>query len=168
MSDAPAAPTTDEPVKLFGDPHVGHVVRGPDRRSGDANHASTSAGAPATGRSAEQWAARFEADHLAGHRGDAVRALRIGGGDTVATLLHVGGFLLLGLTLVMSGIIFSNAKNVGAFSDPWNSNRVAIGFAVLAVGLIDSAILIGLARVISFQLATLRLTLRAHEPGSAG
>lgn len=162
-SDA-AEPDDDTPIRMFGDPRSEFVQRGPDRRR------TVAAPTPVPVEHHEEHVIRLEAEHLPPHRGDSARALRIGRGDAIATILNVAGFLLFGATLVMSAIIFSNAKNVGAFSDPWNSNRVAIGFAVLALGLIDSALLIGVARVISYQLATLRLKLRAleHEQHSIG
>lgn len=163
MPDAPtpnAAPTGDgDEVALFGDPRSALVVRGPDRRRPEGERAT------------------FDADHAPNHldlvRGEGEhlamiprsvgsgRALRLGRGDGFATALNVLGVVVFVSSVVGGALILYNAQDVGAFSDPFNSNRVAIGVAVVGVGVSLSAILVGVARAITYQLATLRL--RLHE-----
>lgn len=160
-----AAPTDDdEDVALFGDPRSAYVDRGPDRRrsSGerppfDAEHAPN-----------HLEIVRGEGDHIAviSRSTGTARALRLGRGDGFATALNLLGVVVFAASIVGGGLILYNAQDVGAFSDPLNSNRVAIGLAVLGVGVSLAAILVGVARAITYQLATLRL--RLHELDQAG
>ena len=87
---------------------------------------------------------------------DPAHAVRLGRGDGVATLLMALGLLVFVATIIIGSLILYNAKTVGAFSDPWDSTRVAIGLAVLAIGTVQSALLVGLSRTISYLLANLR------------
>lgn len=154
MSDT--ADSDEEPaVKLFGDPRSKFVERGPDRRT----PATTVTPLPSRelSRTAQQPA-------TTGHRSmDPAQAIRLGRGDGVATALSVLGVLVFGTTVITGAIILYNAKNVGAFRNPWDSTRVAIGLAVLAVGIVQSAILVGLSRAVSYLLAILRLRSMDHH-----
>lgn len=155
MSDT--VDTGGEPaVKLFGDPRSKFIERGPDRRA-----------APTT---VSRDLVRATGEPT-GRQMDPVRAVRAGRGDGVATALAVLGVLLFGASMIVGTLILYNAKDVGAFSNPWNSTRVAIGIAVFAIGIVQSALLIGLSRAISYLLASVRLQTReagvAHLPGAA-
>ena len=127
---------------MFGDPRAHFVERGPERRTPDSDPA-----APLTPISPQQ---RL-------HRPDASSALRLGRGDPIATALLVLGILSFAATIVAGSLILYNAKTVGAFSNPWDSTRVAIGLAVLAIGAVLSALLVGLSRAIAYLLAVFRL-----------
>ncbi len=81
----------------------------------------------------------------------------------VATALTALGAVSFVTTIVVGSLILYNAKRVGAFSNPWDSTRVAIGLAVLAVGVILSALLVGVSRVIEYLVADLRLRAREVE-----
>ena len=83
-------------------------------------------------------------------------ALRSGRGDGFATVLMIAGILVLGGTIVAGVLILYNAKSVGAFRNPWDSTRVAIGIAVLAIGIVQAAILLGLSRALSYLAAERR------------
>lgn len=143
-------------IALFGDPRSPLVQRGPDRRRSHPVEPSTQL---------EIEALRLEVERLTAthHSTGPGRALRLGRGDGFATALNVLGLLVFVGTLIVSSLIFYNAQNVGAFSDPWDSSRVAIGCAVLSLGLVHAAVLIGVARAITYQLATLRLKIREAE-----
>lgn len=154
----------DEPVKLFGDPRSGHVRRGPDRRVAPDPLASDAAvpdnhvpdnHVPEGVRADGEWHI-----YTAGRHHDFGRALRLGRGDSWATALNVLGMIVLVVSVVAGVLILNNAQDVGAFDDPFNSNRVAIGISVLGLGIVHAAILIGVARAITYQLAGLRLRLR--------
>lgn len=146
----------DSPVKLFGDPRSAVLTRGPDRRAKQERDETSVADARAA-----MLALELERHHLAALRPFGVgRALRLGRGDGFATALNVLGMLVFAGSLVAGVLILNNAQDVGAFSNPWNSNRLAIGIAVLALGFTHSAILIGVARAITYQLASLRLKMR--------
>ena len=146
----------DSPVKLFGDPRASHVTRGPERRASkviEGAHAET-----------HLEIIRGDGDHhpsVIPRSPGPGRALRLGRGDGFATSLNALGVLVLSGSIIAGCVILYNAKNVGAFSDPWNSDRVAIGLAVLGVGISLGALLLGVARAITYQLATLRL--KMHE-----
>lgn len=145
-----------EPVKLFGDPRSPLIERGPDRRTTE----------PRPHRDVLPWGPAAPGGEV--FRGvDPGHAVRIGRGDGVATALAVLGVLVFGSTIVAGGLILYNAKNIGAFRNPWDSTRVAIGLAVLAVGIVQSAILVGLSRAISYLLAGLRLRTREAELAAA-
>ena len=149
----------DEPVKLFGDPRSALATRGPERRvrSDDDDHRAAEARAALV-------ALEIERHHLLTVRPfGAGRALRLGRGDGFATALNILSFVVFAISLGVGVIILYNAKDVGAFSDPFNSNRVAIGLAVLALGLIHAAILAGVSRAITYQLASLRLKMRGPD-----
>lgn len=161
MSDT--AEFDEEPaIKLFGDPRAKFVERGPDRRIEQTI-------APAT-MSRELLPRPAGPPASSGLRSiDPSHAVRLGRGDGVATALTVLGVMVFGATTIAGTLILYNAKNVGAFSNPWDSTRVAIGLAVLAVGIVQSAILIGLSRAVSYLLAILRLrSIDAQELHSAG
>lgn len=156
MSDT-AQPHEPE-VKLFGDPQSRFVERGSDRRR------STPTNPDATAVVAADPTVRLPAPGGVTHRSlDPAQAVRLGRGDAVATALSVLGILVLGVTIIVGTLILYNAKNVGAFSNPWDSTRVAIGLAVLAVGIVQSAILIGLSRVTAYLLAILRMRAFEHD-----
>ena len=138
----------EDPIRLFGDPRAHFIDRGPERRTPDPDVAPLH-----TPLSAQ----------LHHHRPDASRALRVGRGDPVATALLVLGALSFTATLVAGSLILYNAKTVGAFSNPWDSTRVAIGIAVFAIGTILSALLIGTSRAITYLLAVFRQRAREME-----
>lgn len=151
MTDDGEDQVDDPSGRLFGDPRSAYVQRGPERRAADeAGYV----------RPPELGAQALPARHL-----NSGYALRSGRGDGFATVLMIAGILVLGGTIVAGVLILYNAKNVGAFSNPWDSTRVAIGVAVLAVGLVQSVILIGLSRVTSYLLAIMRLRTREHDLG---
>lgn len=137
----PSSDSDDEPTRLFGDARSPLVQRGPDRRSDSDGTGAHIVAAPSRLMS----------------RMDASSAVRLGGGDLVASLL--AGFALVTFVATIIGgiLILYNAKTNGAFSNPWDSTRVAIGIAVLAIGLVLSALLLGVSRAISYLLASLRL-----------
>lgn len=156
--------TGDGDIALFGDPRSAHVVRGPDRRRNDAERPQFDvAHAPN-----HLDIVRGEGDHhvVVPRTTGPGRALRLGRGDGFATALNILAVVLFASSLIGGSLILYNAQDVGAFSDPLNSNRVAIGLAVLGVGIALSALLAGVARAITYQLATLRL--RLHELDQAG
>lgn len=154
----------DAPVKLFGDPRSAMAARGPDRRARTNDDDQRAADA----RSAVL-ALEIERHHLTTERASgAGRALRLGRGDGFATALNVLGVLVFATSVIAGSIILYNANDVGAFSDPFNSNRVAIGLAVLALGIVHSAILVGVARAITYQLASVRLRLKDGERHESG
>lgn len=156
MTDTAAS--DDEPaVKLFGDARSKFVERGPDRRR--------SAPGPTTALAAtsRDVTPRPGIPPATRRTIDPAHAIRLGRGDGVATALSVLGVMVFGVTIIAGTLILYNAKDVGAFSNPWNSTRVAIGLAVVAVGLVQSAILIGLARAVSYLLALLRLRSMDHH-----
>lgn len=80
--------------------------------------------------------------------------VRLNRGTGFATFLLVSGWLLFGATLIAGGLIIYNAQEVGAFSNPWNSTRLAVGIAVLSIGLTQSILMIALSLVMT-QLQTL-------------
>ena len=133
---------------MFGDPRAQFAERGPDRRAPDTG--STPHLTPLVSQQRR-------------HRPDPSSALRLGRGDHVATALLILGLLSLTATIVAGSLILYNAKTVGAFSNPWDSTRVAIGLAVYAIGIILSALLIGLSRAITYLLAVFRQ--QARETG---
>lgn len=147
MSDDADDQLEDPPISLFGDPRSSFVQRGPERRVEDAPGARSDLAllAPPI--------RHFDPGH----------ALRTGRGDGFATMLMVLGVLVFGASIIAGSLILYNAKNVGAFSNPWDSTRVAIGVSVLAVGVVHSVLLIGLSRVTSYLLAILRMRARHHE-----
>jgi len=144
--------------KLFGEGRT-FVERGQDRRSIAVEHAA------ATATRAHVEAVRHDPPaFVAGSRAhEADRALRLGRGDALASGLTALGVLVFVVTIVAGTIILNNARDVGAFSNPWNSNRVAIGLGVLAFGIIHTALLLGVARAIAYQRASARLQMRAYE-----
>jgi hypothetical protein len=142
MADNSDELVDDPPVRLFGDPRSALVQRGPERRH---DQVITAASPDLTSLS------------MKSRQIDPGHALRSGRGDGFAAVLMVLGIMVFVATVITSTLILYNAKNVGAFSNPWDSTRVAIGLAVLAVGLVQSVILIGLSRVTSYLLAILRL-----------
>lgn len=148
-------PADDESgVKLFGDPRSAVVYRGPERRTESVaadDHSSPSTAAPPT--------IRYVESHP---------TIRLGRGDGFATFLLVLGVLVFGVTVVAGTLILYNAKNVGAFSNPWDSTRVAIGSAVLAVGTVQAALLVGLSRATSYLLALLRQRSKDHDHHGIG
>ncbi|MFN8052111.1 MAG: hypothetical protein U0Q22_11775 [Acidimicrobiales bacterium] len=172
MTEASADPSSAEadeaPIKLFGDPRSAHVQRGPERRSTDRPNVDHAAADLAAEAHLDQLRAdndRYAA--LAMRSPAAARALRLGRGDGFATALNLLGGLVFGASVIAGAVILYNARSVGAFSNPWNSNRVAIGLAVLGVGISQAAMLVGLARVLTYQLATVRLRLRELDnPGT--
>lgn len=142
----------EEPIKMFGDPRSAFVQRGPDRRR--TVTPTDEATVEAIRREIEQ--------HLsaaARNRGR-VSAVRSGRGDAYSTALSALGVVVFLVSVVAGSIILYNAKSVGAFSDPWDSSRVAIGLVVLGLGIVHAAILLGVARAITYQLAALRLRQR--------
>lgn len=147
MTDDVTASLGDVDVKLFGDPRSADVYRGPERRSAATPAASTPSGGAST----------------ALPRHTEVPSVGLGRGDGFATFLFVLGTLVLLVTVVVGTLILYNARNVGAFSNPWDSTRVAIGLAVLAVGITQSALLIGLSRVTTYLVVLLRLRARDHD-----
>ena len=125
-----------EAVQLFGDPRSKYIERGPDRRSTPVESSEAASPALALGT-----------DHsLASSRPD----------DVLSTALAVLGLLVFGAAIIAGALILYNAKSVGAFRNPWDSTRVAIGITVLAVGIVQAAILIGLSRVLSYFAAERR------------
>ena len=132
----------DEPIRLFGDPRASRIERRPERRS---------SWPPDTGEPPPRSLGAIAA----------APAARLGRGDIVATALTALGAVSFVVTIIVGSLILYNAKRVGAFSNPWDSTRVAIGLAVFAVGIILSALLLGVSRVIEYLVADLRL--RAHE-----
>jgi len=145
----PSDHTEAEPVRMFGDPLSAFVQRGPDRR--------------ASSEDINVEALRREIDlHLtAAHRkAGPGRAARLGHGDGYAMALNILALIVFVVTIVAGTVILYNAKDVGAFANPWDSSRVAIGLVVLGVGIVHSAILLGVARAITYQLAALRLKMR--------
>jgi len=138
----------EDPIRLFGDPRAHFVDRGPERRAPDPDVAPLH-----TPLSSQ----------LHHPRPDASSALRVGRGDPVATALLVLGVLSFAATIVAGSLILYNAKTVGAFSNPWDSTRVAIGIAVFAIGTVLSALLIGTSRAITYLLAVFRQRAREME-----
>lgn len=138
MSDQHGA---EDSIRLFGDPRAQFAERGPDRRS------------PDTGTTPHRTPVAQQQPRT---RPDASSALRLGRGDPVATALLVLGLLSLTATIVAGSLILYNAKTVGAFSNPWDSTRVAIGLAVFAIGSILSALLTGLSRALTYLLGVFR------------
>lgn len=132
----------DEPIRLFGDPRAAQIERRPERRSSWPPDASEPQRRPLGAIAAAPVA-------------------RLGRGDIVATALTALGAVSFVVTIIVGSLILYNARRVGAFSNPWDSTRVAIGLAVFAVGIILSALLLGVSRVIEYLVADLRL--RAHE-----
>lgn len=157
MTDTAAS--DDEPaIKLFGDPRSKFVERGPDRRRSDTGSS------PVLAATSPEVTPRSATPPSATRRTlEPTHALRLGRGDSVSTVLSVLGVLVFGSTIIAGTLILYNAKDVGAFRNPWNSTRVAIGLAVLAVGIVQSAILIGLSRVTAYLLAILRMRAFDHE-----
>ena len=123
-------------VQMFGDPRSKFVVRGPDRRSGTAMGDPSGDPTPQLG--------------LDPHPPHAGRS------NLMSTALAVLGLLVFGTSIIAGSLILYNAKTVGAFSNPWNSTRVAISLAVFALGIVLSAILLGLSRVLTLLLADRR------------
>lgn len=154
-----ASPPDESEVALFGDPRSAeHVARGPDRRA--SHRPEVAEPAPEALHTDEHHIAVVPRSPTPG------RALRLGRGDGWATALTTLGIIVFAASVISGGLILNNAQAVGAFSDPWNSNRVAIGLAVLGVGISQAALLIGVARAITYQLATLRL--KMYELDHAG
>lgn len=120
-------------VRLFGDLQSGFVERGPERRSAGPGSATMDGGV-----------VRHAYVHPASR------------GDVLSTVLAVLGLLVFGTAVIAGGLILHNAKTVGALRNPWDSTRVAIGLAVLAIGVVQSAILIGVSRILSVQAAERR------------
>lgn len=151
MSDAVTAPddsdsaSADEPIRMFGDPRSALVTRGPERRATLVRHLAAEPG--------------HDHPHDPDHNVTPARGLRLGKGDGFATALNFLGILVFIASTVMGAIILYNANHYGALSDPLDSNRVAIGLAVLALGWVHSAVLIGVARALTYQLASLRVKL---------
>lgn len=141
----------EPPIKLFGDPRSPLVERGPDRRTISAGPSEPVSRSVAL----EQPGVRRYSEP--GH------ALRSGRGDAVSTGLAVLAVLVFAATVIAGSLILYNAKTVGAFSNPWDSTRVAIGVTVLAVGIVQSALLIGVSRAIAYLLGGLRLRERDLE-----
>ena len=153
VAEADEDPAEEEtPAKLFGDPHSQLIERGPERRAIESAPNGDPAG---RGRPLEDNGRRRPSEP--GH------VLRSGRGDSVATGLIVLAVLVFGSTVIAGTLILYNAKTIGAFSNPWDSTRVAIGVSVLAVGLVQSAILVGVSRVISYLLGTIRVRERELE-----
>lgn len=125
-----------EAVQLFGDPRSKFIERGPDRRSTPVESSEAASPASALGRN----------HSLASSRPD----------DVLSTALAVLGLLVFGAAIIAGALILYNAKSVGAFRNPWDSTRVAIGITVLAVGIVQAAILIGLSRLLSYFAAERR------------
>lgn len=170
MPDATTPETgspSDEEIALFGDPRSAQVVRGPDRRRGD--HDGDRPLFDAAHAPNHLDIVRGEGDHhvIISRAAGPGRALRLGRGDGFAATLTILGVVLFVASVVSGALILYNAQDVGAFSDPLNSNRVAIGFAVLGVGIALSALLVGLGRAITYLLATLRLRLHELDQASA-
>lgn len=138
----------DELPRMFGDSRAVFAERGPDRRS-----AAETTGPP---ENPLQPTGIPQLRQL-----DPSSAVRLGRGDSVAAVLTGFGVVTFVATVIAGTLILYNAKSVGAFSNPWDSTRVAIGLAVLAVGLILSALLIGVSRAISYLLGVLRLSAHA-------
>ncbi|MCO5312176.1 MAG: hypothetical protein M9952_04465 [Microthrixaceae bacterium] len=128
-NDAERAEGAEE-VRLFGDPRSGLI----DRRS---------PGTPTP-----------EGAAMARRATDIDSGVRLNRGTGFATFLLVSGWLLFGATLIAGGLIIYNAQEVGAFSNPWNSTRLAVGIAVLSIGLTQSILMIALSLVMT-QLQTL-------------
>ncbi len=123
-------------VQLFGDPRSKYIERGPDRRLGASD-------APAPGEAIPQ---------LGVDAGQANTPT----GDWLSTVLAVLGLFVFGSAIIAGALILYNAKSVGAFRNPWDSTRVAIGIAVLAIGIVQAAILLGLSRALSYLAAERR------------
>ena len=123
-------------VQLFGDPRSRYIERGPERRI-SANES------PAPGQ------AILPLGVDAG-QANAPRS------DLLSTVLAVLSLFVFGTAIIAGALILYNAKSVGAFRDPWDSTRVAIGIAVLAIGIIQAAILVGLSRALSYLSAERR------------
>lgn len=137
-----------EPVKMFGDPRSALITRGPDRRV--AHRATDSAAAPPAAALPSSAAALIRAPRTS-------RAIRLGGGDTVGAMLWFLGILVLIAAAMFGTLILVNARSLGAFSNPWNSNRVAIGLTVYALGSVHGALLIGVSRAITYHRAAFRM-----------
>lgn len=75
----------------------------------------------------------------------------------MAAALMVLAVLVLASTAIAGTLILYNAKAVGAFSNPWDSTRVAIGLAVLALGIVHTALLVGVSRAITYMLGSVRI-----------
>lgn len=132
MNDEAGA-SDDSTVQLFGDPRSKFVERAAERRSVvDDGDITGLGGLPS------------------------LPAGRRGRDDGIATALMVLGVMVFGGTVIAGTLILINARDVGAFRNPWNSTRVAIGIAVFAIGLVQSAIVLGLARVLSHLAADRR------------
>ena len=150
MSDEAPVPD-DVAVRLFGDPLSAVIYRGPERRSPSDPEAGG-----LSSRDLQHLPALTHERHM-----EPIPTIRTGKGDGYATLLFVLGVTVLVITIGTGSLILYNAKTVGAFSNPWDSTRVALGLAVLAVGIVQSALLVGLSRATSYLLALLRL--RSHD-----
>lgn len=120
-------------VKLFGDPRSKFVERGPDRRVAQPSPANING--------------------VAAHDAPPHHSTR---SDFLSTALAVLGLLVFGSALITGVLILYNAKTVGALRNPWDSTRVAIGLAVLALGVVQSAVLIGVSRILSMLAADRR------------
>ena len=117
-------------VQMFGDPRSKFIERGPERRAAEDPPPEVKDSTPA-----------FVLD---GIHANARRS------DVAPTAFAVLGLLVFGAAVIVGGLILYNAKSVGAFRNPWDSTRVAIGITVLAIGMVQAAILLGLSRVLSY------------------
>lgn len=134
MSDE--AGTAGEAVQLFGDPRSKFIERGPDRRLTEDPQTEVKSLTPAFA---------LEGVHA-----------NIRRNDIAPTAFAVFGLLVFGAAVIAGGLILYNAKSVGAFRNPWDSTRVVIGITVLAVGVVQATILLGLSRVLSYLAADRR------------
>lgn len=145
MSDETAS-LGEVAVKMFGDPRSVDVYRGPERRDEGAGSAV------ATRRQGEGPSPVVISTE--------VPSVGLGRGDGFATFLFGLAVVVVLVTVVIGTLILFNARNQGAFRNPWDSTRVAIGLAVLAVGTIQSVLLFAASRIMTYLVVLLRLRTR--------